>query len=294
MATASGASTGVEGEITMAPPVQGPPDNRVGDQLVEEISVMLAYALEKGLELDPTVATIVGSNLATNNTSLASQSLSSLLALHSALTKAVAPATPGSLKATAPAPGWFGFLRRPPVIGWMVFAAVVCAFGFVIAISQKWPTVSWVSGAGLGAAFYGLFTAHDYVKQRTFDPRYNSVYMIRFVLGVIAGIILANLPIFDKDPNLKLGQGVIALLGGFSAEAVNQVLQRLVDILVATVKGSGSDIAKAQVEQVKTKAAAQLASAKQSVSQELSDVLTDPALPEPLRGRLKDIQSNLK
>jgi len=256
---------------------------------------MLAYALEEGLDLDPTVVNLVGSSLATDNEALASQSLPSLVALHSALAKAVAPATPGSLEATAPAPGWLGFLRRPPVIGWMVFAAVVCAFGFVVALSQRWSTLSFVSGAGLGAAFYGLFTAHDYVKQRTFDPRYNSVYMIRFVLGVIAGIILAHLPVGGDNGTLKsLSQGVIALLGGYSAEAVNQVLQRFVDILVAAVKGSGSDVAKAQVEQVKTKAAAQLASAKQSVSQDLSDVLSDSTLSESLRSRLKSIQNNLK
>ena len=257
---------------------------------------MLTYALEEGLELDPTVATLVGGgNVTPGPTSLVSQPLSSLVALHSALTKVVAPATPSSLAATEPDLRAFGFLRRPPVIGWMVLAAVMCALGFVLGISQKWPTTSWVSGAGLGAAFYGLFTANDYVKQRTFDPRYNSVYMIRFVLGVIAGLILANLPIFDNDATLKnLGKGVIALLGGFSAEAVYQVLQRLVDILVATVKGSGSDIAKAQVEQVKTKAAAQLVSAKQSVSQDLSDALSDATLPGPLRDRLKSIQGSLK
>src|SRR5437773_548167 len=143
MAAASGASTPVEGDIAITSTAPVTPDNRVRDQLLEQISVMLAYALEEGLELDPTVATLVGSDLATDNKSLASQSLSSLVALHSALAKAVAPATPGSLEATAPAPGWFGFLRRPPIIGWMVFAAVVCAFSFVVAISQKWSTVSW-------------------------------------------------------------------------------------------------------------------------------------------------------
>ena len=268
---------------------EGNPDRQVSNQLSEQISVMLQYALEEGLELDSTTANLVRS------VNIAKGDASQLVELHSALAKAVAPATPGSLAATTPASGWFGFLRRPAVIGWMVLAAVFCAIGFVVAIDQKWSTLSWVTGAGLGAAFYGLFTAHDYVKQRTFDPRYNSVYMIRFVLGVIAGIILANLPIFDKNETLRsLGKGVIALLGGFSAEAVNQVLQRLVDILVATVKGSGSDLAKAQVEQVKTKAAAQLASTKQSASQELANIMSDPGLSESLRSRLKDLQNSLK
>ncbi len=68
---------------------------------------------------------------------------------------------------------------------------------------------------------------------------------------------------------------MIALLGGFSAEAVNQILQRLVDVLVAFVRGDGSDIAKAREEELKAKLATQLNSAKQSMSQELADVLSD-------------------
>jgi len=177
----------------------------------------------------------------------------------------------------------------------MTLAAILCAIGFVAAISQKWPTTSWVCGAGLGASFYGLFTAHEYVKDRTFDRRYNSVYMIRFVLGVVAGLILANLPVFGSDGTLRsLSQGIIAILGGFSAEAVNQILQRLVDIMVATVKGSGADAAKAEVEQAKSKAAGQIATTKQSLSLDLSDVLGDPTLPIELRERLKNVQSKLK
>lgn len=268
-------------------------EDRTRDHLINDISLMLAYALTEGLELDAQTANLAGASA--DFSSFSGCSPSELVSLHNALARAVAPATPGSLEATEPVRGAFGFLRRPPVIGWMVLAALSCAAGFVLAISLKWPTVNWVCGAGLGSAFYGLFAAHDYVKQRTFDPRYNSVYMIRFVLGVVAGIILANLPIFANDGATKnLGQGVIALLGGFSAEAVNQVLQRLVDILVAVVNGSGSDAARAEVEQVKTKAAAQVATAKQSLSQELADMMSTPGLQEDLRARLKSFQSNLK
>ncbi len=263
------------------------------DQLLKDCLIMFDYALEEGLEIDPAAAAAF--NLIDREEPLTTQSASELIPLHNSLARTVAPATPCSLRATAPAGGSLAFLRHPPVIGSMVLAAVICACGFVIAISQKWQTVSWVSGAGLGAAFYGLFTAHDYVKRRTFDPRYNSVYMIRFVLGIISGIILANLPLFDKDGTLKsLGEGIIALLGGFSAEAVYQILQRLVDILVATVKGSGADSAKAQIQEEKAKATAQLSSAKQTISQELSDVLSDPALSDPLRQRLNGIRNNLK
>jgi len=211
---------------------------------------MLTYALEEGLELDPVVATLIsGQDLSSTEQPVGdtgAQSLSSLMELHKSLAKAVAPATPCSLEATAPVSGYLGFLRRPPLIGWMVLAAVICALGFVLTLPAPTPPKAddpstsrkaaviedfeprhamvilaaanptndrapspfalaskqwnWLFGAGLGAAFYTLFTAHEYVRKRTFDPRYNSVYLIRFVLGVIAGLILANLgSIFDQN-----------------------------------------------------------------------------------------------
>ncbi len=112
--------------------------------------------------------------------------------------------------------------------------------------------LNWLFAAALGAVFYVLFTAHEFVKNRTFDPRYNSLYLIRFVLGVLAGLILANVvalaPLLNKNKTLSsLGPAVIALLGGFSTEAVYQFLQRLVDIMLAAVRGDGSDAAKAKV-----------------------------------------------
>jgi hypothetical protein len=289
---------GDKGPLAINPPDSPKDDDEktLRAQLVGEVNLMLKYALEEGLEIDSTITSHLSKgDLATDVSSAATQPLSSLIALHSALAKVVAPATPCSLNATEPAPGWFGFARHPPLIGAMVIAAVLCALGFVVSLSLKWFTWNYVIGAGLGSSFYALFTAHDYVKQRTFDPRYNSVYMIRFVLGVISGIILANLPIFGQNPTLKsLGPGVLALLGGFSAEAVNQVLQRLVEVLIAVVKGSGSDVAEAQLEQSKAKMSAQLTSAKQAMSQGLSEVLSDSTISSSVRERLGIIQGKLK
>ena len=108
--------------------------------------------------------------------------------------------------------------------------------------------LNWLFSAALGAVFYVLFTALDYVKNRTYDPRYNSIYVIRFVLGVLAGLILAIVMqnSFGGDIAKKLGPSVIALLGGFSTEAVYQVLQRLVEVLLAAVRGDNSSAAKAK------------------------------------------------
>jgi len=92
----------------------------------------------------------------------------------------------------------------------------------------------------LGAAFSGLLTAYSYLKSSSFDPHYATIYVIRFVVGLVAGVILANLGfgLFSgNDTIIKLGPGIIALIGGYSAEAVRQILDRLVEILVTAVRG---------------------------------------------------------
>lgn len=108
--------------------------------------------------------------------------------------------------------------------------------------------LNWLFSAALGAVFYVLFTALNYVKNRTYDPQYNSIYVIRFVLGVLAGLILAIVMQndFGGVTAKKFGPSVLALLGGFSTEAVYQILQRLVEVLLAAVRGDNSGAAKAK------------------------------------------------
>jgi hypothetical protein len=311
------------------------------DRLLRDTRIMLDYATGESLQVDPVVASqfaklqrlrIDSERFTANQDTLLTDSVGELMAVHNALAKVVAPATAFSLQETEPGPGPFGFLLRPPLIGAMVSAAIVCAIGFVLTLPPPRPTTAsdaptrqtaatsqaalpvilaqtvpsptvslskqqwnWLFAAGLGAAFFGLFTAHEYVKNRTFDPRYNSVYLIRFVLGVVAGLILGNLSaLFDKnDTFMRLGPGLIALLGGFSAEAVNQILQRLVEIMVTVVKGGNDDVAKAREEQLKAKFATQMTATKQAVGQDLTTVLSEVNLPQPLRDQLKAIQTKL-
>ena len=111
-----------------------------------------------------------------------------------------------------------------------------------------------IFAAGLGSAFYTLWTANQYVLNRTFDPRYNICYMVRFILGVIGGVVLASIAptLFESHETLKrFGPGLFALLGGYSAEAVNQVLQRLADVMVAAIKGGPADQVKAKERELK-------------------------------------------
>jgi hypothetical protein len=322
------------------------------EQATYELRMMFRYASAAGLDIDQNtgllIAAVMGGeqNLSDKETealshllrqlrlsdalrsefpnlesfSSATNRFSLVIAAHNGLAKLIAPATPISLQATEPAPGWLGSLRRPPLILAMIIIAVIAIIGFVVTsiistedrtkhANDKKTTISlphnptliparlatfimifdqdgaglgaspnapawqkqlnWCFAAALGAVFYVLFKVHDYVKDRTFDPRYNAVYVVRFVLGILSGLILANVfstPRFSNNDTVRsLGPAVAALLGGFSTEAVYQVLQRLVEIMLSAVRGDNSAAAKTQ--------------ASDKARNELLTIASDPSTP---------------
>lgn len=94
--------------------------------------------------------------------------------------------------------------------------------------------------AGLGASFSALFQANNYIASMNYDPRYDSSYWSKILLGLIAGLILVELlptDIYQEGSMKTFGKPALAILGGFSATLVHRVLQRLVDTLESLVKG---------------------------------------------------------
>jgi hypothetical protein len=116
-----------------------------------------------------------------------------------------------------------------------------------------WTSLNAFFGAVLGASFYVLVKTQPYLANRSYDPKYNASYISRFFTGVIGGLILSIAlgPFISGKLGTELDQslspGVIALLGGFSARAVELILQRLVEVLLAAVRGDGSDDAKTRL-----------------------------------------------
>jgi acylphosphatase len=108
--------------------------------------------------------------------------------------------------------------------------------------------IDWsaISGALIGSFFYTLMKLQPYLENRTFDPKYNSAYLARLVTGIVAGVILAYFLkdwLFASSPNSSLknlSTGSIGILGGFSAEAVEELLQRVKDVLLSLVRGDNS------------------------------------------------------
>jgi hypothetical protein len=92
-----------------------------------------------------------------------------------------------------------------------------------------------ITASGLGAGFYTLLTVRKYLIDRSYNPRYNPTYLIRFSLGITAGSILAFM--FPDKFNAEYSSQVLAVVGGFSADAVGIILTRISEILIAAFQG---------------------------------------------------------
>jgi hypothetical protein len=107
--------------------------------------------------------------------------------------------------------------------------------------------------AGLGASYLALYSANRFVVEGTYDPKYNSSYWIRFVLGLISGVILAEV-ISQLNTNLEqFGKDLLALIGGFSASVVYRILTRLVEAVESIFMGDESERIAAQEQASRAK-----------------------------------------
>lgn len=140
------------------------------------------------------------------------------------------------------------------------------SLGFIAQID--WTSLS---GAMIGSFFYTIIRLQPYLENRTFDPKYNSAYANRLVTGIVAGVILAYVlkdwALANKanDALKNLSAGTMGIVGGFSAEAVQEVLQRIKDVLLSLIRGDNS-------AQIQAKATAQQAATAAGVRDKLADI----------------------
>jgi hypothetical protein len=160
---------------------------------------------------------------------------------------------------------------------------------------QAWLGLNAVAGAGLGASFYVLLRTQPYLVNRSYDPKYNAAYISRFITGLVGGVILAT----TLAPTLmaqgtaiaKLSPGVLALLGGYSAEAVEQILQRLVEVLLSLVRGDASSSTQAKLTAEQTAKNAKVAELLPDLSAAKDDPAAFDATIQKIRAALKTTTS---
>lgn len=249
-----------------------------------EVDAMIRYALGSGT---PMPADVMARLSILDGE--APPPLADLAKLHNQLAALVAPASPRTIRLLADDPfaGRFWSSFGPlPNIRRLLLAAIFFLACFIMAslsehinattIRQDIYTIDsehllhvlifLMSAAGLGACFNALSTAYWFIQAGTYDPRLDSSYWIRIVLGIIAGLLISQLvPLGGPEAldaqgsatgggSASLGKPLLALLGGYSASMVNSVLQRLVETVQAMFKGGAAETAAANEAIARAKA----------------------------------------
>ena len=240
------------------------------EQLLQKLDMecheMASYALSKGVTIPPKLTSMLVNQTQNSNESL-SQKVSKLTTIHNRLSELVSPAKPEAIILMAEEQrkgSRFLFLGKVPLIRRMMLVAIVSLI-ILICLSLS-PYINnstmvasmfdmegtellyvqsiLMASAAIGASFAALFKANGYVTDGSYDPKYESSYWVKFVVGLIAGIILTqlipiNLEAVAHAAGEAQGAGsgevshaalriTMALVGGFSANLVYKILDRIV------------------------------------------------------------------
>jgi hypothetical protein len=290
------------------------------DQILRECTEMVRYALSSGTR----VPTALVEAVETARTAPAASDLAALTGAHERLAKIVAPATPRALvlfaeedheqKGPLRLPGPVRLVRR------MALAALVSVTLFIASslshsvthgstdVLDSWGwdllvnELFWLASAGVGASFAMLFQVNEFIVNRSYDPKYESSYWIKFLIGVISGFILVALIPLDglegsqqggtADAARSLAQPTLAMLGGFSASAVYRILTRLMNTVEGLFRADPRDEAALREQAAGARAAEDAAAARLGVASrlvELRQQIAAGAAPEDVSRLIADM-----
>lgn len=188
-----------------------------------------------------------------------------LAAAHAGLAVAIAPATPEAVRLMADErerhPLWCQFGPLPLVRQMLGLALLSLVTILGVSISAVVNTANMsksifelsgyplfmvevflVSAASLGGCFANLQRINTVISDGTYDPRVQSTYWTRWVMGVISGIVLSQL-VYDfflaqsaDDTSARalsgaIVQPILALVGGYSVDFVHGILTRAINTL---------------------------------------------------------------
>jgi hypothetical protein len=244
---------------------------RVETVLLHEIEAMVLFALGAGLDLPPEALTSrthpPADTASPDPAPDAPEPLVRLADVHLTLTKLIGPARGSTLVLLAeqrrrhPVLHSFGPV---PQVRWMLAAAalsLVLLLGTALSGDVNAENVSkgllnldglklvlvetfLIASSAVGATLANLKCLSRHIANCTYDPRYDSSYWSRLVMGLISGVILSQVvfgtwitthPADANDPGasalLGFGQPILAILGGFSAELVHDILTHLIGVV---------------------------------------------------------------
>lgn len=149
----------------------------------------------------------------------------------------------------------------------------------IFALSGKklfYPLLFLILASALGSSFAALYKVNQYIKNLTYDPNQVVSYWIRFLLGIISGLILSIViePSVIKSSFLvdNMVRPLLAILGGFSADLFYTFLNRVVDTMKSLFEGSTKEIIDNQTQAINIKSTRDALNNKIIISSQLMEL----------------------
>ena len=223
-------------------------------RLITQCDLMLFHASRDGLKVPDAILSALAE--ASETKGLNDADIAKLNHAHSTLVRIVAPATPSTLGYLQEADtSKFRFLGPVATIRYMVVVSLASLLLFIWlgatdrvnaenldttlfyrdGTDAMFVSLFLVAAAAIGVSFSNLFMARQFVITNTYDRKYNTTYWMRFVLGLTSGYILAEVITLDFDATFQ--KPLLALVGGFAADVVYNILQRIVEGVQTMVSG---------------------------------------------------------
>lgn len=266
------------------------------DQLVASSEAMLTYALASGANVPEGVVEVVFRASEQRRLARAADGeeadpvpdLRRLIRAHAELMRLVAPATPRTIMLVSEGrQSALSMLGPVRLVRQMLVAVLILLTAFILLSSSGDVNANsgdiftsdgldllvnelfFLAAGGLGAAFSALFTAYRYISEGTYDPKYESTYWLRFILGLMSGLLLAALiPIGGDTESHAFTKPLLALIGGFSASVLYRILERLVSAVESLVRGDTRELRAAEREVISARA-------REQAGLERFDLVTD-------------------
>jgi len=234
-------------ETTTSKTVQKGVSNTLMLQIKEELESMLSFAMRNGK--------VINTEL---NPLIESDNLDDLINAHNILAKNIAPATPKTikyLKKLNTEEHSRTIFSKLPIIRNLIILALFFLILFIgTSLSDLVNKESLAKGvlandgtslllnllficatSGLGVVFYLLKSVSEGIQKGTLMPEQSIYYVGLIVLGIMSGLILSEIvATYNNGESLTVFNScVLALVGGFSSDAIFSVLQGIINKIKA-------------------------------------------------------------
>ncbi len=213
------------------------------DQLSRDINIMLSFASKNGIIINTEV-----------NGLIQNSSVDDLILAYNLLCKNVTPATPKSIEYTRRVNiegKEKSIFNKIPLVRNLIILAILFLVSYILlGLSENVNNDSLDKGvmsnhgipllfnigylasiSGLGVLFHLLKTISNSVERSTLVAEESINYMAQILLGVIAGLLMSEVitvaTIDASNVNL-FNKSLLALIGGFSSDAIFTILEALI------------------------------------------------------------------